>query len=323
MKLLLIAPIFFDYEVKIQKALQSQYHKVIFRAEIPFNSSFIYYALRRLSKSTAYFFLLRYNKQLLKLIENEKIDKIFIIRGFGLDESFFNNVRLGRKNIKIYHYQWDSLKIFPNGKMISKYADYNFSFDLEDVNSNKRFKHLPLFYLSSENKKYSKNNISKVDLLFIGSFHSSRNEIVTKADTACKKQGLVFKSHIYMPFFSYLRALLTNNSVNFKDVSFRKISYNKYEEMLDKTKVVLDIPYAQQKGATMRTIETLSKGKKLVSTNKMLQSELFYSFNNIHIWNIDDELDLKGIISSDFDHSKDKYLYSLDEWLKQIGVLNT
>lgn len=322
MTLLLIAPIFFDYEIKIQKALQSQYDKVIFKAEIPFNSSFIYYALRRFNKSLAHYFLLRYNKQLLKLIEKERIDKIFIIRGFGLDESFFKNVRLSIKEIKIFHYQWDSLKIFPNGKMISKYADYNFSFDLEDVNSNKEFKHLPLFYSLSHNEKYSKNIVQEVDILFIGSYHSSRNEIVAKVHIACKKQGLIFKSHIYMPLFSYLRALLTKNSVNFKEVSFRKISYKSYQEMLDKTKVVLDIPYAQQKGATMRTIETLSKGKKLLTTNNMLKSELFYSTKNIQIWNINDELNIKEIISSDFDHSKDKYLYSIDKWLKQIGILN-
>lgn len=320
MKLLFIAPIFFDYEIKIKKVLQSQYTDVIFRSEIPFNSTYIYYALRRINKSLARFFLFRYNNQLLKLIERENIDRIFIIRGFGLEEFFFKNLKISRKDLKIFHYQWDSLKIFPNGEMISKYADYNFSFDLDDVNSNKRFKHLPLFYSESA-KKSQANNPQEIDVLFIGSYHSSRNEIVAKVHSACKKEGLKFKSHIYMPFFSYVRTLLTENNVNFKDISFRKVSYKSYQEMLDKTKVVLDIPYAQQKGATMRTIETLSKGKKLVTTNTMLEVELFYSSENIQFWNVDDDLNLKPIICSNFDHSKDNYLFNIEEWLKQIGVL--
>lgn len=323
MKLLFIAPIFFNYEKKIKKVLQSQYSDVIFRSEIPFNSSFIYYALRRINKSLAHFFLLRYNQQLLKLIEKKNIDRIFIIRGFGLDEFFFKNLKLTRKDLKIFHYQWDSLKIFPNGEMISKYADYNFSFDLEDVNSNKQFKHLPLFYSESVSKSCLKNSTQEqeIDILFIGSYHSSRNKIVAKVHSICKKEGFKFRSHIYMPFFSYVRTLLTTNNVNFKDVSFRKISYKRYQEILDKTKVVLDIPYAQQKGATMRTIETLSKGKKLVTTNTMLESELFYSSDNIQFWNTDDDLNLRPLISSDFDHSKDKWLFSIEEWLIEIGIL--
>ncbi len=323
MKLLFISPIFFDYEKKIKKVLESQYSNVIFKSEIPFNSTFIYYALKRINKSVAHFFLMRYNHQLLELIQQEKIDRIFIIRGFGLNENFFRSLKSIRRDIHIFHYQWDSLSIVPNGEMISRYANYNYSFDLKDTISNIQFKHLPLFYTENKPKEsaLSKKDAQEIDLLFIGSYHSSRNEIVAKAHVACEKHGLKFKSHIYMPFFSYLRNILTTNDVNFKDISFKKIPYKKYQSMLDHTKVVLDIPYSTQTGATMRTIETLSKGKKLVSTNNMLESELFYSSDNIQFWNTHDELKLTSLISSDFDHSKDKYLFNIEEWLIQIGVL--
>jgi len=322
MKILFIAPIFFDYEKIIKKSLELHYEKVIFKNEVPFNSSVKFYAVKRLSNFLAQKAIDNYNEELLGIIKDENIKQIFIIRGVGLNENFFKGIRLSKQKVKIYHYQWDSFSIVPNGKMIGGYADYNFSFDLKDTQINSRFKHLPLFFIGENPKAKAVpvNFTQDIDILFVGSYHSERHKVAAKVNSYCEMHGLSFRSHIYIPVYSYVRDRLTTKKINRKDVSFKKLSHDKYHELIVRSKVILDLPYASQNGSTMRTIESLSFGRKLVSTNKMLKNENFYSSDNVVIWNSNEELNIDRLLNTKFDHSKDSYLLSIEEWLHAIGI---
>jgi hypothetical protein len=69
----------------------------------------------------------------------------------------------------------------------------------------------------------------------------------------------------------------------------------------------------------MRTIEALSLYKKVLSTNQSLKNELFYSEDNITI--IDDgEIQIEKILGKPFDHTLDKYILSIEQWLYKIGL---
>ena len=61
LNLLFIAPKFFNYEKRIIDELTPFYNEIIFKTEIPFQSSFLFYALKRLSKKAAEFSLSNYN----------------------------------------------------------------------------------------------------------------------------------------------------------------------------------------------------------------------------------------------------------------------
>jgi hypothetical protein len=318
LNLLFIAPKFFSYEKRIIEELSPFYNEIIFKTEIPFQSSFLFYALKRLSKKAAEFSLSNYNKELIKIIEDKKIDRIFIIRGFGLNEEFLKSIKEINPKILVFHYQWDSFDIVPNALLISKYSDYNFSFDMNDVNNNVKFEHLPLFSLL---KNTNLNEKIKNDVLFIGTYHSNRINISKKMKVYCEQNNLKYFDYLYMPFFSYVRNKLQNKNINFSEIKLKKLSYNEYTSLLLSANIIIDSPYEKQFGATMRTIETLSLRKKLISTNKLLVKEKFYSPSNILIINNNDDVNIDSLLRSDFDNSKNEEILNLKDWLKRIQII--
>lgn len=323
MNILFIAPIYFDYEKAITADLKSRYSKVIFRSEVPFNSAVRFYALRRLLPKMAEKAQIRYTKQLLEVIKREKIDRIFILRGYGITEEFLSKVCSQYPLIEIINYQWDSIQNNPNGLMISKYAHKNYSFDLRDTENYPQFTHLPLFYTweSLGEKKKDPDGLRKdIDLLFIGGYHSKRHLIVEKAREDCEKRGKKMVSHVYLPIGSYLRDRLTTKEISKQGISFRKISRQKYYDLLCRSRIVLDIQSVTQTGATIRTFETLSLGRKLVSTNEMLKQENFFISDNIMLWNPERELDIEKLLTTPFNHEKDEFILTVRQWLNKMGI---
>lgn len=323
MNLLFIGPIFFGYEKIIYNSLKSRYSKVIFKSEVPFDASYKFYALQMLSKSYANKSLAAYNQDLLRLIREESIDRVFIIRGYGLSESFFEELKKQHSHIEIINYQWDSIANNPKGLIISRYADKNYTFDIDDANRYPQFKQIPLFYAwdNSQAEAMQINGITQdIDILFIGGYHSRRHLIVKELKAICESQGLSMYSHVFISPGMYLKNILKGNIVSFKDISFKKVDRATYLGLLKRSRAVLDIQSVGQSGATIRTLETLSQGRKLISTNTSLQREKFYSIDNIRLWSPGSSLEIRSILDKPFDHSKDRHIPDVENWLNIIGI---
>lgn len=317
MNLLFIAPIFFDYEKAIKSELEKRFDKVVFRCEVPFNSSVKYYALRRFSPRFAQRALERYNRSLVALLDREKIDKVFVVRGFGLLPEFLEAVQ--SRGLELINYQWDSLQNNPNGLVLSQYTDKNFSFDLKDCLANSRFVHVPLFYTwQSVCQSELREMVQDIDVMFVGGYHSARHQIAARLEELCQQQGLVFHKHIYHPLGSFLRKKLTGEPIRWRDINCSKLGRQQYYDLLCRSRAVLDVQSPTQSGATMRTIEALSLGRKLISTNTMLEQELFYSPDDIKIWNAESSFDLHSLVCRPVGPVRANRVLSLNQWVGKL-----
>ena len=81
--------------------------------------------------------------------------------------------------------------------------------------------------------------------------------------------------------------------------------------------MVFDVPNKNQVGATMRTIESLSVRKKILTTNTNVLNECFYRKENFCIWPNDDSAVL-GFMNGDFKEDSYNLINSLDTWLDTI-----
>lgn len=318
--ILLIAPMFYSYEAIIKDRLELKYDKVIYQNEIPFNSPYKFFALRRISKSLADIALRRYNKSLCEIVTKNNISTILIIKGYGLLDSFFDWLVKEQPQVKIINYQWDAIAKNPNSLMISKFAKYNFTFDPGDVKHYTQFSYLPLFYTwdTIPNNMKSITYKQNIDVLFIGSLHSERDKIVSYVKEYCKNNGLNMYSHIYIPFLVYLRLILSGEPIGVKGLKFYRLKRCSFYKLLSRSNIVLDVQFAEQTGATMRTIETLSLKKKLLTTNKSIRHEEFYSGDNIEIWDGRSPLDLNRLLNSTFDTTSFDRILDLDNWINKI-----
>ncbi len=314
-KILFIGPKFFGYEKYIIKQLKCKYEKVIYVCEYPLGASRRYYIFETIFGRKQWLWNL-YENKILKIVIREGINKIFIIRGRLLPESLLKKlVEIYR--VEIIHYQWDSVKNNPNALVISKYANKTFTFDMNDAKQYPHFNYLPLFYYWEDEVCLTRK--PQYDLLYVASCNLQRLEIYDKIKDIADRNHWRIKSYLFLPFILYIKLLIKGENVSFKDVRFNPLSHNKYQKILQNSHIVVDVPSSTQVGSSMRTIEALSLGKKIITTNSNVLNESFYCKDNIILWNdIAGELDRINEVTFNW-HYSDGVL-SLDKWIEKLGL---
>lgn len=310
-EILFIAPTFYKYERSIKKELEGLGYTVFFENEVPFGD--LYYITQRVCKRISNYLLSMHEKRLIDYLYKNNIKKIFIIRGFGLTNSFLQVAK--SKNISIVYYQWDSVRNNPNAKIICSFADYNFTFDHIDAKKY-GYMYLPLFYDWEERDLPVVEQ--KYDVSMVGSWSYERFKIFSEIRRICKNNGLSLNCYLYIPIQSYIRRILHGEKIPHSIVKFRPLSRKRYLKMLLMSNVILDVPSPSQTGSTMRTIETLSLRKKIVTTNRHVMNESFYDTNNIFCYPIE-KRDLVEFLTNNFNSSSNVGIRSLKEWLKSLG----
>lgn len=180
----------------------------------------------------------------------------------------------------------------------------------------------PLFFGDSFKQLKEKNLSKKYDICFVGTCHSDRLAIISKIMKDYPNYRYFFHCYLQSWFMYYYYA--------FKDVEYRKkskrffkydqISMNQVAQAMAYSDSILDIQHPKQTGLTMRTIETLGLGKKIITTNSDIRNYDFYNEHNVLV--VDRE---KPIIPESF--IKDIYKplsvelyhkYSIAGWIEDV-----
>ena len=66
-----------------------------------------------------------------------------------------------------------------------------------------------------------------------------------------------------------------------KNISFKPKSSKELSEIVSESKVILDVNDIKQQGLTIRTLETLLAGKKIITTNADIINYDFYNPENV------------------------------------------
>jgi hypothetical protein len=249
-----------------------------------------------------------------------------MIRGRLISPKVMEFIRGNFKINKYIMYQWDSIKNITNVQLLFQSFDKIITFDYNDYllysRDSSKWSFKPLFYLDDFLLKKSKSFIRDIDVLFIGSFHPQRYLILKKLKQYFKLNGYKYYFYIYYPLISYAYSLFFSGNFNmltFTDFKFTKLSRNDLIGLINRSKIILDIPSISQTGLTIRTLESFASGKKFLTTNKSISSYDFFNKHNIMV--IDTNLTnfslSRDFIESDYQNVSDEILqkYSLKNWL--------
>lgn len=272
MKIVLVAPFFFDYHVIIKSSLEHLGHNVILLEEKP--SSFLYRVLKRFQLFRDFYSELITKK--IAILSNN-CDCLIIIRGEIIDFPLLD--QLLSKNLSKIYYQWDSFKNNPNGYNVLKYNFKIATFDFLDSVKHK-INYVPLFAdnVYSQVKDISSSNIL-YDVVIVGTAHSDRLALFKSFVKSNPK--LLILSYFYLDFFVFIKKLIIGN-VSLSDLkyyNFRKLSHREIASMFESSYSVLDLHHNSQSGYTSRTYETFSAGRRLVSTNNFI-APIFLKISN-------------------------------------------
>ncbi len=284
--ILLVAPHYFEYDLVIKRFLEKKGFEVNLINDRPYNSNF-FKAIIRINRSLIDVFLFFFYKtQFLKNSQNKNYQLIFIIQGEGLTPRFLMWLRMKNPNIPMIYYLWDSIKNKPKLKENFPYFDRVITFDSQDAKRMK-IEFVPLFF--SPEFKNTKNIKGIYDLSFVGSLHGDRGPLLKFLKK--KSNHLNLFIYLYSPsrWIYYLRRLFNKNllGVDSNYLFFKQLPYNKVQKIFLQSQAILDIHNINQSGLTMRTIEALSLGKKIVTTNVNIKQYDFYNPHNVLILNRD------------------------------------
>ena len=155
-RILLIAPLFFDYYKRMMEELRNY-------GDVDFLSMEDAVYGRKKGDLDEWFDIAIKN--------NRKYSFVLIISGGALSLDFLGKMRLFFKDAFWIHYNWDDVASIPAVEERYSYFDKCFTYSKYDAFKNNKIEYLPFFFTNEfvSEKVY--------DISFIGTFHTDRLEI--------------------------------------------------------------------------------------------------------------------------------------------------
>lgn len=317
-RILLLYEKFFNYDITVKKKLEDLGANVdlydvradintVEKAILKFND-ILYLKKQR-----------KFHTNIIKDNINKKYD--FIFANNKVDIEILKKYKKSFSKAKLILYLEDSVKNIKGVEKTFSYYDKVLTFDRSDAGKyNILFR--PLFFGDLFTQKKNEKTSESTDICFVGTCHSDRLSII-------KRITQKYKSYNYF-LYCYLQSWFMYYYYRVTDCEYRKVKkdFFKYKSMplsdvvneLAKSKAILDMQHPLQTGLTMRTIETIGMGKKIITTNKDIINYDFFDEHNILV--IDRE---NPVIPEDFIYGEYRELpdeiyekYSIAGWIKDV-----
>jgi hypothetical protein len=283
---LLVSPRTFSYEEVICSALREMGYRVTWWNERASNATWYKLALRLAPGLTSRLSTSHFLRKL-QALPHDEITHVLVIKGEGVSRKVIEAMRQRMAAATMSYYLWDGVDNVPGAVRIADCFDAVATFDPVDAI---RFgwHHRPLFARHSAAVPRAKPPEvgAEFDWCFIGTLHSDRHRVIHRLRRAAGAS-----SRSFVLGFSPSRAMMWVRRVTdwtlwlapAGTVSTHALPAAEVLAVVARSRAVLDVEHPRQRGLTMRTIETLMAGQKLVTTNaRIVESDLFHP-TRVHV----------------------------------------
>lgn len=259
-----------------------------------------------------------YRKQLKEYIlktQSCRYDYILVLKGAYITEEHLELLKAFHPKAKYVLYLWDSIERMDNGEVLMHHFKSIASFDSEDCKKY-GFKLRPLFYIESE-----KSNDYSYDVSFIGSNHSDRIKLTLDLKAFCIANNISYKFVIPVGGKIYYKAKFLPNYYlygNTDIIRAKSITYREYLSITKASKVVIDIPSPLQSGLSIRTIEALALGCRIITTNSYIMKYENIPQDTYFIWNRQYDQALLDFIHSPKKGTRIDTYYAIESFINDL-----
>lgn len=320
--IVIFAPKFMGYDDKIRDKLDAMGHQVELFDQRSVRSGLGKAISKKLPLVLKHRNIQYYQRMLAKV--SFVPDIIFVIQGDLFERRTMSEIHRQWPNVKTVLYLWDNLENLKGVKKKISWFDKVFSFDPVDSQENESVGFRPLFF-SDEFSRVATKHINKYDLATIGTIHSDRYSVISRVTELANESGLSIYEFNYLParwLFTLYKAFKKSfKNARVEQFSFKKKSLKTISEIQSSTSVILDVNHPKQRGLTMRTIEIMALGKKMITTNQSIVNYDFYNPENIYVM---DREHVKLPSKSFFKtmpkpiDTNIKNRYSIEQWIKEV-----
>lgn len=285
-RILFIGLAYYAYSERIAGRLRARGHEVDhYAAE---DRSFRSRALKKLLPATYAARLERYHERILALARTAVYDDVFFIQIHALAPDTVVQLRRSQPGARFVLYNWDSLATHDYRPYLPL-LDEVFTFDSEDAAA-LSLRHLPLFALP-EYFDAQPSPAPRFDLYFVGAVGTlERFDAVQALDRFCRSRGIRFAKHLHCS--PAIALMLLRKGRYLAGLTLRSMATPQIIATMNDSGAVFDFPNHRQSGYTMRFIENLCAGKRIVTSNVRVRGEPFYSPQRIFVA---EDLDFSGL----------------------------
>ena len=215
-------------------------------------------------------------------------DKVIFLQAHQISLANLAYLRKVQPSAEFTLYNWDSLSNH-DYRQQAGYFDRVLTFDRLDARSN-GYGYLPLFCQRSMQGLRRDRGDSRT-LFMVGNIVKPvRYKAIESFRTYCEEKKLNFHQHLKISPVVWAR--LIHSKVRPTGISLRSIQLDAFQEMIETSCGVFDFANHDQSGQTMRMMENLCCGKKIVTNNLWVKQEPFYTTDRIHVF---EGLDFTGV----------------------------
>ena len=323
-RVLLLGPRFFDYELDISQELQRQGFEVSSADERPSNAPIVRAILRTAPRIAAPI-VKRYYQRLLSAYKDIRFAVVIVIKGEVVPSWFLAALRTTSPDARFVLYLYDSIGNSSRFLDILDCFDAAYSFDRHDVASVSQLAYLPLFY-ANDFVSVGPAPSHPTPLSFVGTIHSDRYLYLSRIQT--RRGGTSDEIFLYSParwYFALMKILSpAYRRVPWSAVSFSPITRADVADIFRRSHAVLDIHHPGQSGLSPRVFEILATGAILVTTNQSVRHEPFYDPSRVVILPPIDQLDVEALdqtlltLGRPSGPPEGLEEYSIDKWVQHI-----
>lgn len=320
-KVLLVAPDFFGYAKEIIDALQRGGIEGVWYNDRPASST-MSKALIRISPLLQKNKSERYFDRVIEDAKRLEITDVLVIKGQAMSAEAIGRLRAALPNARFTLYFWDSYRNMPRDSAGKVHLfDKAFTFDPVDAVADPRLEYQPLFYL--DEFAHLPKLEQDIDVFFFGTVHSDRYKVwkgLRKALPASLtvKEILYFNSR--MVYWARKIADPSFWGSKKSEFVFAPVSKHQLQTLLARSKIVVDIERPVQKGLTIRTIEAVGAGKKVITTNEFAGRSDVFTQSNVLVIDRHKVTVPSSFFASEFTALPQEtvYKYTLNGWLGRI-----
>lgn len=318
-RVLLIAPRFFGYDEAIARELERCGARVERMADRPYEKAW-FQGAARVAPALVQRLIEAYYRRRLAEIGPVAFDHVFVLNGQTVSRRLLERLRAAHPQARFTFYLWDSLFNRPTALATLPLFDRAFTFE-HDVAAAHGMRFRPLFF--DQHTRETTAEPIAYDISFVGTGHTDRNQVVARLDRSLPaKVRRFWYLYLQARWVLWVYKATTPWFAEAKPADFRFTTLSRAEsqQVFEQTRAILDIEHPRQSGLTIRTLEVLGAGKKLVTTNAAIRDYAFFDPARIEVIDRRDphvpEAFLQGEIAPLAPEVRDRY--SLAGWIEEL-----
>ncbi|MEM9500347.1 MAG: hypothetical protein AAF941_00745 [Pseudomonadota bacterium] len=311
-RVLFIGIDYFGYAEQICNALERQGHTVDYR---PIEDrSFASKTAKKFLPGAYARNLDAYHRRLIEQSLATRYDIVLFIQVHHFAPDAVERLREAQPDAKFILYNWDSLSTHDYQPWL-RHFDFVATFDPDDAKA-LDIGYLPLFavprfFTIDEHRRKSQ------DLYFVGAIATmDRFAALERLHAFSEANGLSTRFHLYCT--PPVRLRLWREGKHLPGITGKSIGFEGIVDMLEASRATFDFANHRQSGYTMRLIENMCAGRKIITTNARILDEPFYRDDRFLIVDGHDFSAVPEFISRPITSMLDVRAFGIDSWARQL-----